>query len=498
VTTGTAPQRTAIPDLRAPTGRIFIGGRWEEPRSGATAASENPADETVLTRVPVGSVDDIDAAVAAARQAAPDWARAPWTERAASLRELADRLLRDGDRLALIDTLDSGNPIAGSRADVGAAAAALEHFAGLGGQVRGETIPSPDGVLTFTDRVPHGVVGRIMAYNHPLMFAAQGVAAALVSGNAVVMKPAEPTVLSSLEFAALSQGLLPDGVLNVVPGDGAAGGHLVRHPDVPRIAFTGSVATGRRILSAAAPQLKRVSLELGGKNALIVYPDADPVMAAEAAVRGMNFTRTNGQSCMSTSRVLVHVDVQEEFEGYLAERIRALRVGRPEEPATDVGPLAFRAHRDRVMAHIATAREQGARVAVGGERPVGLTRGYYVEATLLLGVEPPMAIAREEVFGPVLAVLGWSDEGQVIRLANDTTYGLTANVLTNDLQRALRAAAQVEAGVVWVNGPVPLPPGTPFGGIKSSGLGREHGLEELLSYTESKSVVVNYGARPRA
>lgn len=481
------------PDLRAPDGLAFIGGRWIAPVAGRTLPAENPADETVLTRVAACTGEDVDAAVAAARVASVAWQRVPWSDRAAALRELATRLRADAGRLALIDTLDSGNPIAGSEADVSAAAEALEYFAGIGGQMAGETIPSPCGVLTYTERVPYGVVGRITAYNHPLMFAAQGVAAALVSGNAVVMKPAEPTVLSSLEFGVLSDGVLPPGVLSVVPGAAAVGQRLVEHPDVPRIAFTGSVATGRRILAAAAPDLKRVSLELGGKNALIVYPDVDPEVAAEAAVRGMNFTRTNGQSCMSTSRVLVHADIAADVGSAIAARMGELTVGRPEDRLTDVGPLAFRAHYERVRGYIESGTRQGARLAVGGGRPAGLERGHYLEPTLFVDVEPEMTIAREEIFGPVLALLRWSEPDQAIALANGTAYGLTANVLTGDLRTALRAASDVEAGIVWVNGPTPLPPGTPFGGVKSSGIGREHGLEELLSYTETKSVVVRYG-----
>ena len=478
--------------LRAPEGAAFIGGRWVSPVAGRTVPAENPADETVLREVPACTPEDVDAAVSAARDAATAWRRVPWEDRAASLRELAARLRGEAERLALIDTLDSGNPIAGSAADVPAAAEALEHFAGLGGQVTGETIPSPDGVLTFTDRVPYGVVGRITAYNHPLMFVAQGVAAALVSGNTVVVKPADPTVLSSLEFARLAEDLFPAGVLSVVPGPADVGQRLVGHPDVPRIAFTGSVATGRRILEAAAPGLKRVSLELGGKNALIVYPDVDPEDAADAAVRGMNLTRTNGQSCMSTSRLLVHEDIAAEVEAAVAARFAALTVGRPEDPGIDVGPVAYRAHRDRVLEHLATAVREGARPAVGGGRPPHLDRGYYVEPTLLVDVTADMAIAREEVFGPVLAALRWSTPERAIALANATPYGLTANVMTRDLGTALGAVAEVQAGIVWVNGPTPLPTGTPFGGVKSSGIGREHGLEELLSYTEAKSVVVRY------
>lgn len=479
-------------ELRAPEGKLYIGGRWVDPAGGVLATAENPADESVLATVAMGRAEDVDAAVAAATSAASDWAGWSWSERASALRSIASRLRDDAERLARVDTLDSGNPIAGSVADVEAAASSLEFFAGLGGHLGGTTLPGDPGTLTFTERTPYGVVGRITAYNHPLMFAAQGVAAALVSGNSVVMKPAEPTVLSSLEFARITEDHLPPGVLNVVPGAGGAGERLVAHPDVLRIAFTGSVATGRRILMGAAEHIKRVSLELGGKNAVLVFPDADPEVAADAAFRGMNFNRTNGQSCMSTSRVLVHESLREQVVELLADRMAALRVGAPIDPEVDVGPMAFGAHHERVLGHIATAKAQGARLVVGGGRPDDLPVGHFVTPTLFDGVDSSMAIATEEVFGPVLAVLGWKDEAEAMRVANGTPYGLTANVVTGDLSSALRASRALRAGIVWVNGPSPLPPGTPFGGVKASGLGREHGLEELLSYTEEKSVVIRY------
>lgn len=484
-----APGRPA-PDLHAPQGRVHVGGEWRPPRSGIVRDVENPADEERLAVAAEADARDVDDAVAAASRAAVDWGRRPWTERAQRLRDFAVLLRDHAHRLALVDTVDSGNPIAGSLADVESAARTLERVAGLGGQMGRETIPSDPGILAFTQRRPHGVVGRITAYNHPLMFAVQGVAAPLVMGNAVVLKPAEATPLSSLEVAFLAEQVLPPGLLNVLPGGPSAGARLVEHPDVRRIAFTGSVATGRRILAAAAHTITHVTLELGGKNAVIVFPDADPDAAADAAVRGMNFTRTNGQSCMSTSRLLVPQDIADEVVERVAERMRSLVVGRPEDPSVDMGPMAFRAHLERVMAHVDGARAAGASVVTGGRRPPGLSRGHFVEPTLLADVEPTMDIAQQEVFGPVLAVLRWSTSEEMVRVANGTPYGLTANVVTNDLSSALRSVEQVRAGLIWVNGPHPLPPGTPFGGVGFSGLGREQGVEELLSYTEPTSVVI--------
>lgn len=479
-------------DLHAPAGHLYIGGSWRTASSKAVRDVENPADEHVIAGVADADERDVDAAVDAAARAGADWANRPWTDRARLLREIAALLRADAPRLALIDTVDSGNPIAGSLADVEAAASGLERVAGLGGQVSGDTIPSPPGVLAFTNRRPHGVVGRITAYNHPLMFAVQGVAAPLITGNTVVLKPADPTPLSSLEFAHLTQELLPPGVLNVVPGGATVGRHLVEHPGVPRVAFTGSVETGRRVLEAAATSITRVSLELGGKNAVIVFPDADPDTAAEAAVRGMNFTRTNGQSCMSTSRLVVHEELADAVVDRVAERMRSLVVGRPEDPAVDMGPMAFRRHWERVMEHIEQAQQDGAALVTGGHRPPGLERGHFIEPTLLDDVRPTMSIAQEEVFGPVLTVLRWTSEDEMVRIANGTAYGLTANVVTTNLSSALRSVEKVRAGLIWVNGPLPLPPGTPFGGVGVSGLGREQGLEELLSYTETTSVVVSF------
>jgi betaine-aldehyde dehydrogenase len=479
-------------DLHAPAGELFIDGAWFA-AEGGSIETINPATEQPIREVGWGDASDVDHAVVAARNAANSWAGRSWTERASLLRELARRLRAEAERLALIDTADSGNPLQGSRADVERAAEALEFFAGVGGQASGQTLPGQGDTLTYTERTPYGVVGRILAYNHPLMFVVQSAAAPLVTGNCLVMKPADPTPLSALEVARLTEDLFPPGVFNVVPGEGAVAGHaLAAHPDVPRIAFTGSVATGRRVLQAGAEHIKHVTLELGGKNALIVFPDADVDAAATAVIAGMNLTSTNGQSCMSTSRILAHDDLHDALVHACADRLSGLRVGAPHHDSTDVGPLAFQQHLQRVMDYIGRGVEEGARLIVGGGRPQGLERGYYLEPTLFAEVTPTMTIAREEIFGPVISVLRWSDPDDVVQMANATRFGLTANVLTNKLSNALATARELEAGLVWVNGPAGRPPGTPFGGVKFSGLGREHGVEELRSYTQEKSVIVSY------
>lgn len=477
-------------DRRAPEGTLLRGGTFQPGEAGSEPV-EDPAHEREVARVGWAGPADVDRAVAEAGDAARVWAATPWRDRAGALRELAGRLRSEVERLAWIDAAESGNPVRAGRADVAQGAAALEFVAGLGGELAGRTLPTADATVAFTQRRPYGVVGRILAYNHPLMFAAQSCAAPLMAGNAVVLKPADTTPLGALELGALAQDVLPPGLLSVLPGPGeTAGAALAEHPEVRRVAFTGSVATGRRVLAAGAQRIKHVTLELGGKNPLIVLPDADVEAAADAVMRGMNLTSTAGQSCMSTSRVLVHVSLHDALVEACARRLAALRVGLPDDPGTDVGPLAFRAHHERVVGHIERAVAQGARLVCGGRRPEGRERGYFLEPALFDHVEPEMDLAREEVFGPVIAVLRFDDLEQAIALANDSEYGLTANVITRDLGAALRAVEGLAAGLIWVNGPTPRPPGLPFGGVKQSGLGREHSLGDLLSYTEEVSVLV--------
>jgi acyl-CoA reductase-like NAD-dependent aldehyde dehydrogenase len=473
------------------TERMFLGGEWVDAADGATVASIDPSTETVIGTVPCAGVGDVDRAVRAAHLAAPEWAALPWTRRAELLHELARRIDAASEELALLDTADAGLPIAGSRRDISSCVQELRYFAGLGGEVKGHTLPGGGPHMAMTHREPYGVVGRIVPFNHPFKFAAGKCAAPLMAGNAVVLKPAEQTSLSALRLAAMTEGLLPPGVLNVVTGPAATGAALVDHPGVPRIAFTGSVPSGRAVLRAAAEHIKHVTLELGGKNPMIVYDDADPVQAAAGAIAGMNLSRSMGQSCQSNSRVLVHRSSADAFLSALIDPVERLRVGDPRDERSDLGPLAFAEHYERVLAYVESGRDEGASLVAGGGRPEGLSRGYYLRPTVFADVEPGMRIAREEIFGPVLCVLTWEDEDEVIELANEVDYGLTANVWTNDLRRAHRTAQRLQAGTVWVNGDGRKPLGTPFGGFKHSGLGLEGSLEELLSYTRSKSVVLN-------
>jgi len=325
------------------------------------------------------------------------------------------------------------------------------------------------------------------------MFATGRTAAALIAGNAVNVKPPETSPLSALILSEIAAQALPPGVFNIVTGTGgAAGAALVRHPAVKRIAFIGSVPTGMAIQRMAAESaVKHVSLELGGKNPMIVFPDVEPVTAADAAVAGMNFA-WQGQSCGSTSRVLVHASIYDRVVEALAERVRAIRVGHPLDPESQMGPLNSKGQHEKVVRYVASARREGARLAAGGERPAGreFERGYWIEPTLFVDVQPQMTIAREEIFGPVLSVLKWSQLEQAVTLANDTPMGLTAAILTRDIDLALATARRVRSGYVWINGVGPHYPAMPFGGMKNSGVGREEGIEEMLSYTETKAIHV--------
>jgi betaine-aldehyde dehydrogenase len=471
--------------------RMFVGGEWTEAADGASLPVVEPATEGQLGTVPDAGPDDLERAVAAAGAAASGWADAGWQRRAALLRELAGRIAGHAEELAVLDSRDSGNPITGMRADLASTPSEILYYAGIAPEAKGTTFPAGPDTLAYTVRQPYGVVGRIIPFNHPLKFAASKIAAPLAAGNCVLLKPGEQTSLSALELARLAEDLLPPGVLSVLTGTGARiGAALVAHAGVPRVAFTGSVPTGRQVLSTAAEHVKHVTLELGGKNPIIVCPDVDPQTAARAAVTAMNLARCNGQSCGSTSRLFVHDDLRAPFLDALVERVAELRVGDPLAEDTDIGPLAFAAHHQRVLAYIAAGRRDGATMLTGGGRPAGCERGYFVEPTVFGDVEDGMTIAREEIFGPVMAVLGWHDVDEVVQRANAVEYGLTANIWTRDVSAAHRLAGRLEAGYVTVNGTGGRALGTPFGGWKHSGLGKENSLEELLSYTREKTVAV--------
>jgi acyl-CoA reductase-like NAD-dependent aldehyde dehydrogenase len=411
------------------------------------------------------------------------------------VRALADRIEEHADELAMLDVTENGSPIREMRADAYTGAAALRYFAGLALELRGQTIPSEFDRLDYTLPSPFGVVGRIIPFNHPFMFAASKSAAPLIAGNTLILKPSEHTSMSTIRLAELADGILPKGVFNVITGTGLeAGDPLVVHPDVRRIAFTGSAEIGRSIQQRAASQVvKTVSLELGGKNPLVVMQDADLEIAVQGALRGMNFT-WQGQSCGSTSRLIVQRSRRDELVERLAERMEALRSGPPNEEATDTGAIVHRGQYEKVLSYLQIGREEGATVAAGGGAvdDDALAGGMFVRPTLFTDVAPDSRLAQEEIFGPVLAVIAYDSYEDAIEIANGIQYGLTASIFTGDLRAAHRFARDVEAGYVWVNDSSRHFPGVPFGGFKDSGVGREESFEELVSYTQVKNVNINF------
>ncbi len=358
--------------------------------------------------------------------------------------------------------------------------------------MKGASIPMGPDAVNFSVRQPLGVVARIIPFNHPFMFCAGKSAAPLAAGNAVIIKPPHQAPLSALRLAELIGGLVPPGVFNVLPGGGAVGAALASHPGVAKVALIGSVPTGRAVMRAAADTVKPVLLELGGKNALIAFADADPDEVAAAAVAGMNFTWC-GQSCGSTSRAFLHAAIHDAVIERIGHHVARFRPGLPTDPATTMGAIASRAQHERILRYIASAREEGARLVCGGGVPAApaLAHGWFIEPTVFADVTAAMTIAREEIFGPVLAVLKWTDEPAMLAEVNRVEYGLTCSIWTRDITSAHRTALEVEAGFVWINDVAKHFLGTPFGGFKQSGIGREECLDELLAFTQEKNIHVS-------
>jgi betaine-aldehyde dehydrogenase len=482
--------RITLPDQRG----LYYGGGWHGAAGGQMEAMTSPSTSESLGPVSWAQAEDVDRAVAAAQAGFAAWRRVKPLERARILREAAAIIRTNGRELALIDAADCGNPVAEMMRDAEIGAACLEYFAGLVLEMKGQTIPMGDGVLNYTLREPLGVVVRINAYNHPFMFALMRAGAPLAAGNSLIIKPPEQAPLSSLRLAELIGPLFPPGAFNILPGGRACGEALVAHPGVAKIGLIGSAPTGRAILRGAAETMKKVSLELGGKNALIAYPDADPERVAAGVAGGMNFTWC-GQSCGSTSRAFLHESLHDAVLERVAERVRAIKPGLPTQFETQMGCLVNQTQYDKVLRYIAWGLEDGARLVCGGQPATdpALRGGLFIEPTVFAGVHPGMRIAREEIFGPVLSVFRWSDEAEMMRAVNGLEYGLTASIWTKDLVTAHRAAAAVEAGYVWVNQTSTHFLGAPFGGWKQSGLGREESIDEMFDCTQLKNVNIALG-----
>ena len=482
---------THTPTLVLPQHRdLYYGGAWHRPQGGYLDTF-NPATGESLGPAAEANSADVDAAVRAAQQGFAIWRGMKPLERAGLLKKVAQVLRDNAFELALLDAANCGNPIIEMQRDALIATAQIDYYAGLATEVKGETLPMGEGILNYTLREPYGVCARIVAYNHPIMFTAAKMAPPLIAGNAVIMKPPYQAPLSSYRMMELIDGILPQGVLNILSGGIECGQALVNHPDVPRLALIGSVPTGRAIARAGAERLKHVTLELGGKNACIIYPDADMDKAIPAAVNGMNFTWC-GQSCGSTSRLFVHESIHDQVVEGMLKAIRHYQPGIPTDMATTMGCIVSQQQHEKIMSYIALGQQEGATLAYGGQRPSdpALAKGWFVQPTVFTNVTQKMRLANEEIFGPVLSVIKWRDEAEMIEQVNAVEYGLTASIWTQNLATAHRTAARVQAGFVWVNHVGSHFIGASFGGYKQSGIGREEGFDELLTYTQHKNVHV--------
>jgi len=472
--------------------RLFIGGEWVLPRSGKRFESFDPSLDTVWAVVPEGGADDIDAAVTAARDALGG----PWrhtitpTQRGALMLKLATLIRRDAERLAELESRDNGKVVRDTLNEIQRSADWLTYFAGAADKIEGKQIPYRPDALAYTRREPVGVVGAILPWNSPMSLYGWKLGPALAAGCAIVLKPAEQTPVTALELGKLiEEAGFPAGVVNIVTGFGTtAGAALAAHPGVDKISFTGEHSTAKKIMAAAAGNLKRCTFECGGKAPHIIFADADLEKAAIVATHGA--FRSTGQTCSLGSRLFVQRPAYEAFIATMAERARRIRVGMPLDRSSHIGPHTSREQQEKTLSYIDIGKAEGARLVAGGGRPAELPNGYFVEPTIFADVDNRSRLAQEEIFGPVLAMIPFDTEDEVLAMANDTKYGLVAGVWTSDIARSHRMASRIEAGLVSVNTYRPIHWMLPYGGFKLSGIGRENGLEAIDQFLETKTVVI--------
>ncbi len=495
MTAGIEIKDRAIKHTVSPKG-MLIGGNWVGAKSGARIAVENPAKRVVVAEVPRAAAADVDAAVEAAAKAFPAWSRTAPRDRGRLLLKIADALDARTEEMARTIALETGNALrTQARGEAKTTADIFRYFGGLGSELKGETIPLGEHVLSYTRREPLGVVGAIIPWNAPVMLGALKIAPALCAGNCMVMKAAEDAPIGVLLMAEICQEFLPPGVLNVLTGYGEeAGGALANHPKVRKLSFTGSTEVGKIVMHAAAERIVPVSLELGGKSPSIVYPDVDEEWAVDGIIAAMRFTRQS-QSCTAGSRMFLHEDIFDSFLDKLGKKTTALKIGDPLDETTDIGTIINNKQFTKVCRYVDEGlKRSDAKLVFGGLPPKSgpLSEGYYAIPTVFADRSNDWRLAREEIFGPVLVAIRWSDEAEAIRMANDSHYGLAAYIWTHDIGRGLRAAHAVESGWVQVNQGLGQFPGMSYGGYKQSGIGREFSLEGMLdSFTQRKNVTVN-------
>ena len=474
--------------------QLLINGEWRDASSGATMPVVNPATEEVIAEVAAATRDDVDAAVTAARAAlSGPWGKMSARERGRLVWKLGERLMEQIDEVARLETLHNGKPIMESRhIEIPMAAECLQYFAGWADKVQGDTIPVKGNALVYTQREPLGVVAAIVPWNFPLLLAMWKVAPALATGNAVILKPASQTPLTALALGQLAIDVgFPPGVLNVITGSGSTVGQaLVEHPGIDKIAFTGDTSTGKGIMRTAAETLKHITLELGGKSPNIVFADADLDAAVRGATVGIFYGK--GEVCAAGSRLLVDKAIKDQFIAKVADRTKKMVPGDPLDPKTRLGAISSKAQLERVLNYVSIAQAEGAQLVAGGARAdIGTGKGYFMQPTVFAEVTPSMTIAREEIFGPVLAAIDFVDVDEAIARANDSIYGLAAGVWTRDVKKAHYVASKLKAGTVWVNTYNVYDTGVPFGGYKQSGFGREMSRYALDYYTQVKTVWVD-------
>jgi betaine-aldehyde dehydrogenase len=477
--------------------QMYVNGEWVASNSGKTFSVYDPSTEEVIAEVPDSNAKDVDRAVAAAKDAFENgpWANSTAQERGRVLFKLADAVRQNTAALAELEARNSGKPIVEAEYDMADVVTCFEYYGGLATKVSGHVNPVPDNALSLSLKEPVGVAGQIIPWNYPLLMAAWKLAPALAAGCTCVLKPAEQTPLTALELAKYFEPCgLPNGVVNIITGFGeSAGAPLVQHPDVDKIAFTGSAAVGKQIVKMAADTVKRVTLELGGKSPNIFFADADFEAAVDGALFGVFINQ--GEVCSAGSRILVERSIYKKFVEAMAAKAKTIKLGPPLDRDTKMGPLVSREQYDRVRSYLEIGKQE-AKLASGGDRPKNIDRGYYVEPTIFYDVDNSARIAREEIFGPVATVILFEDEADAVKIANDTPYGLAAAVWTRDIFKAFRVVKKIRAGIVWVNHMQPTYVEAPWGGYKQSGFGRELGPWGIEEYLETKQVHINLNEQP--